>query len=119
MSYGTYLFPRDQKQGPWVLQTDQKDLIGLMQERHWDAKSPWRQCLQGTSFGFTRYFSCARNAQESVARILNKLTVQAFNFSELSDGKCWQIRITCTPDHTANPCAYSGENHKPQSTKAA
>ena len=46
MSYGTSLFPRLHKQGSWVLQTDREEIIDLMQERHWNAKSPWTQCLQ-------------------------------------------------------------------------
>ena len=119
MGYGTYLFPRLHKQGSWVLQTDRREIIDLMQERPWESKSPWRQCLWGTSFGYTRDFHSARDAKESVTRILNKLPLQAFDFTELGDGKGWEIKIACSPHNAANLCAYTGDNQEQQSTKAA
>ena len=118
MSYGTSLFPRLHKQGSWVLQTDREEIIDLMQERHWDAKSPWSQCLRGTSFGYTRDFYCARDAKESVTRILSKLPSQAFDFTELSDGKGWEIKIACSPYNASKLCAYSGNNQEQHTTQA-
>ena len=119
MSYGTSLFPRLYNQGPWVLQTDRKEIIDLMQERHWESKSPWRQCLRGTSFGYTRDFYSARDAKESVTRILSKLPFLAFDFTELGDGQGWEIKIVCSPQNAAKLCAYTGDNQEQQSTKAA
>ena len=119
MSYGTSLFPRLHKQGSWVLQTDREEIIDLMQERHWNTKSPWTQCLRGTSFGYTRDFYSARDAKESVTRILSKLPFLAFDFIELGDGKGWEIKIACSPQNAANLCAYTGDNQEQQSTKAA
>ena len=119
MDYGTYLFPRLHKQGPWILQTDLKEIIDLMQERHWNTKSPWRQCLSGTSFGFTRSFDSARNAKESITRILSKLAPDSFEFIELGDGKGWEIKIACSPHNAANLCAYSGDNQEPELKDAA
>jgi hypothetical protein len=119
MGYGTYLFPRLHKQGSWVLQTDREEIIDLMQKRHWDAKSPWRQCLSGTSFGFTRSFDSARNAKESITRILSKLAPDSFEFIELGDGKGWEIKIAFSPDNAANLCAYTGDNQEPELKDAA
>jgi hypothetical protein len=119
MSYGTSLFPRLHKQGSWVLQTDREEIIDLMQERHWNAKSPWTQCLRGTSFGYTRDFYSARDAKESVTRILNKLPFLAFDFTELSDGKGWEIKIACSPHNAANLCVYTGINSEPELKEAA
>jgi hypothetical protein len=119
MSYGTSLFPRLHKQGSWVLQTDREEIIDLMQERHWNTKSPWRQCLSGTSFGFTRRFDSARNAKESITRILSKLAPDSFEFIELGDGKGWEIKIACSPHNAANLCAYTGDNQEPELKDAA
>ena len=119
MSYGTFLFPRLYNQGPWVLQTDRKEIIDLMQERHWNTKSPWRQCLWGTLLGYTRDFCSARDAKKSVTRILSKLPSQAFDFTDLSDGKGWEIKIACSPHNAAKLCAYTGDNQEQQLTKAA
>jgi hypothetical protein len=107
VNYGTFFFPRLNKSGDWVLQTDRKEIIDLMQERNWNTKSPWRQCLSGTSFGFTRSFDSARNAKESVTRILSKLALGSFDFIELGDGKGWEIKTSPTPQNNPNPCAYA------------
>ena len=117
--YGTFLYPKLEKSGPWVLQTDRKDIIDLMQERHWNTKSPWQQCLSGTSFGFTRSFDSARNAKESVTRILSKLALGSFDFTELGDGTGWEIKITCDPQVYHNSCAYTGINSEPKLKEAA
>lgn len=119
MSYGTSLFPRLHKQGSWVLQTDREEIIDLMQERHWNAKSPWTQCLRGTSFGYTRDFYSARDAKESVTRILSKLPLQAFDFIELGDGKGWEIKIAISPKMKQNLCGYTGDNLEPELKEAA
>jgi hypothetical protein len=119
MDYGIFLYPRLYNQGPWVFQMDRKEIIDLMQERHWNTKSPWSQCLRGTSYGYTRDFYSARDAKESVTRILSKLPLQAFDFAELGDGKGWEIKIACSPHNAANLCAYTGDNQEQQSTKAA
>ena len=119
MDYGTFLYPRLHVQGPWVFQMDREEIIGLMQERHWNAKSPWSQCLRGTSFGYTRDFCCARDAKESVTRILSKLPLQAFDFTELSDGKGWEIKIAISPKMKRNLCGYTGGNLEPELKDAA
>ena len=119
MGYGTYLFPRLHKQGSWVLQTDREEIIDLMQERHWNTKSPWSQCLRGTSFGYTRDFYCARDAKESVTRILSKLPSQAFDFTELSDGKGWEIKIAISPNVSPKSCAYTGIKSEGEFAQAA
>ena len=119
MGYGTYLFPRLYKQGPWVLQTDRKEIIDLMQERHWNTKSPWRQCLSGTSFGFVRSFDSARNAKESITRILAKLPQELFEFIELDDSKGWEIKLAPNRQLPAKTCAYTGFNSEPERKEAA
>ncbi len=120
MDYGTFLYPRLHKQGPWVLQTDRKEIIDLMQERHWNAKSSWRQCLSGTSFGFTRSFDSARNAKESITRILSKLATDSFEFIELGDGKGWEIKIALSPKMKKNHFAScTGINSEPELKDAA
>ena len=119
MYYGNFLYPRSYNHGSWVFQTDLKEIIDLMQERHWNTKSPWRQCLSGTSFGFTRSFDSARNAKESITRILSKLAPDSFEFIELGDGKGWEIKIACSPHNASKLCAYTGNNQEQQSTKAA
>ena len=119
MDYGTSLYPRLYNQGPWVFQMSRKDIIDLMQERHWDAKSPWSQCLRGTSYGYTRDFYCARDAKESVTRILSKLPSQAFDFTELGDGKGWEIKIAISPKMKQNLCGYTGGNLEPELKEAA
>lgn len=119
MKYGNYLYPRLEKKGLYVLQTDHPELIDLMQERNWNTKSPWRQCLSGTSFGFTRSFDSARNAKESVTRILSKLALGSFDFIELGDGKGWEIKITCDPQVYHNSCAYAAINSERQQKEAA
>jgi hypothetical protein len=50
---------------------------------------------------------------------LSKLPLQAFDFTELGDGKGWEIKIACSPHDAANLCAYTGDNQEQQSTKAA
>ena len=119
MDYGTFLYPRLYNHGPWVFQMARKEIIDLMQERHWNTKSPWRQCLSGTSFGFTRSFDSARNAKESITRILSKLPFLAFDFIELGDGKGWEIKIACSPHDAANLCVYTGINSEPELKEAA
>jgi hypothetical protein len=96
-----------------VLQTDRKEIIDLMQERNWNTKSPWQQCLSGTSFGFTRSFDSARNAKEAATRILSKLAPESFEFVELYDGKGWEIKTSPTPQDNPNPCAYAVNYSKP------
>ena len=108
MDYGTFLYPRLYNYGPWVFQMSRKDIIDLMQERHWNTKSPWRQCLSGTSFGFTRSFDSARNAKESITRILSKLAPDSFEFIEIGDGKGWEIKIAISPKMKQNLCAFTG-----------
>jgi hypothetical protein len=119
MDYGTFLYPRLYNHGPWVFQMSRKEIIDLMQERHWNTKSPWRQCLSGTSFGFTRSFDSARNAKESITRILSKLAPDSFEFIELGDGKGWEIKIACSPHDAANLCVYKGINSQPELKEAA
>lgn len=119
MEYGTSLYPRLYNRGSWVLQTDRKEIIDLMQERHWNTKSPWRQCLSGTSFGFTRSFDSARNAKESVTRILSKLASESFEFIELGDGKGWEIKLAPSRQLPAKTCAYAGINSEPERKEAA
>lgn len=117
--YGSFLYPRLEKSGPWLLQTDRKEIIDLMQERHWNTKSPWQQCLSGTSFGFTRSFDSARNAKESITRILNKLAPESFELIELDDGKGWEIKTSPSCQLPSKTCAYTGFNLEPELTEAA
>ena len=119
MDYGTFLYPRLNNHGSWVLQTDRKEIIDSMQEKHWESKSPWRQCLRGTLFGFTRDFYCARDAKDSVTRILSKLPLQAFDFTELSDGKGWEIKIAISPNLSPKSCAYTGIKSEGEFAQAA
>ena len=119
MNYGTFFFPRLEKSGDWVLQTDQKQLIELMMLRNWDKGSPWQQCLSGTSYGFSRRFASSRNAKESVTRILSKLALESFDFIELGDGKGWEIKIACVPKVYNNSCAYAAINSEPKLKEAA
>ena len=119
MDYGNFLYPHLCNHGSWVFQTDLKEIIDLMQERHWNTKSPWRQCLSGTSFGFTRSFDSARNAKESITRILSKLAPDSFEFIELGDGKGWEIKIAISPKMKQNLCGYTGGNLEPELKEAA
>ena len=119
MDYGTFLYPRSYNQGPWVFQSDLKEIVDLMQDRHWNTKSSWRQCLSGTSFGFTRSFDSARNAKESITRILSKLAPDSFEFIELGDGKGWEIKIAISPKMKQNLCGYTGGNLEPELKDAA
>ena len=119
MDYGTFLFPRLYNHGFWVFQTDFKPLIDYMQLRNWNRKSPWTTCLSGTSFGFTRSFDSARNAKESITRILSKLAPDSFEFIELGDGKGWEIKIAISPKMKQNLCAYTGGNLEPELKDAA
>jgi hypothetical protein len=113
VNYGTFFFPRLEKSGDWVLQTDQKQLIELMMLRNWDKGSPWQQCLSGTSYGFSRRFASSRNAKEAATRILSKLALESFEFVELYDGKGWEIKTSPTPQNNPNPCPYAGNYSKP------
>lgn len=113
-AYGTFLYPRLEKSGNWVLQTDWPELIGLMQLRNWDVRSPWRQCLSGTSYGFTRSFICSRDAKNSVTRILSRIAPEFFEFIELDDDKGWEIKTSPSPQDIPQTCLDTGKYSEPQ-----
>jgi hypothetical protein len=119
MSYGTFLFPEDEREGLWRLQTDNPVLIALMQERAWQSSSPWRQVGGGTSFIYCRWFASSRNAKDAVTRILKKLPAEAFGFVKAYPGIGWEIKSPPDPQVPRNTCAYAGLNQEPHSPKAA
>jgi hypothetical protein len=119
MSYGTFLSPELEINGPWRFQTDNPLLIELMQERHWQKSSPWKQVGSGTSFIYCRGFYCSRDAKNSVTRILKKLPAEAFEFVKAYPGIGWEIKSPPDPQVPRNTCAYAGENQEPHSTQAA
>ena len=117
--YGTFLYPRSTRRGPWVLQTDDRALIAIMQERSAQRSSPWRRVLSGTSYGYMRHFNNSRNAMDSVARILKKFAADEPEFKDLSDGIGWVIKTNPRPNDVPNLCAYAGKKSKHDLNRAA
>jgi hypothetical protein len=118
-NYGTFLSPELEINGPWRLQTDYPLLIELMQQRHWQKSSPWKQVGCGTSFIYCRGFYCSRDAKNSVTRILQKLPAEGFEFVELRQDIGWEIRIPSSPQVPQNSCAYAGLNQEHHSSNTA
>jgi len=117
--YGTFLYPREARRGPWVLQSDNKALISIMEVRHAQKTSPWKRVLSGTSYGYMRHFNNSRNAKDSVARILKNFAAEEPEFKDLSDGIGWAIKTNPRPHDVPNLCAYAGLNPKLGNDKEA
>jgi len=116
--YGTFLYPRSARSGPWVLQSDNKALISIMETRHTDKNSPWQRVLSGTSYGYIRHFNNSRNARDSVARILKNFAPEEPKLENLSNGIGWVIKTDSNPHDVPKLCAYAGLNPKQANGKA-